>query len=630
MTSDVVLSTLSHWATQQCDFAWCVLVMLVNAAIHPVQAYCLQHVLDHAFPSTANRSSADRQIALHRGMAGLIALCVPFGLSTVGIGMLQSRMVARATARLHSRLLRVVLAQPATYFVHDAKVGDVTNVFASDVARVNALWQGVFWNLLHPAIVAAAGFGYLLTCDFHTGWLALWVAIVVVSSGPQGRAAANSTAFGAANADLTASFQDTLHGHATVVVYGMQPSIQAKFDANAQALSSIQFAKDLWATLVQIYVEGAMYMFVAVVTAGLATRVVSTHTMTPGEFVSFVALLGRISSPITVLGGFMRVAIGNSSSLQRVDALLALSIDAPPEDARSSPSSLPSNSSSTTTPSLQVALTVFQVTVLVSPAVTVVSDVSFTCRRGSVTCIVGPSGSGKTSVLRCLMQAGPLPASGSIWWDDALLSLAHQIHVGVVFQHPRFLQGTIRENLCYGHPTASDADCHDAIVMAHCLAFVHNLPMGIDTDMASVQWSGGQLQRLSLARALVRRPSVLLLDEATSALDQEAEAAVMATLTWLAKTNGTVIVAVTHRLTTTKMADHIVVLHAGRVVECGRHSDLMERRGVFYDLARANGAMDQSDYYMCDDASVTSEEGDHHDRGDDCQGSNHGDVYMVL
>ncbi|RHY74524.1 hypothetical protein DYB30_007944 [Aphanomyces astaci] len=630
-TWNVIRSTLSHWATQRTDLAWCIVVMFINASINPLQAYCLQHLLDQAF--LAATSSANPQVALHHGMTGLIVLCVPFGLSTVGIGVFQSRMLARATARLHSQLLHVVLAQPATYFVHDAKEGDVTNVFASDVARVNALWQGVFWNLLHPAIVAAGGFGYLLVCDFNTGWLAFWVAIVLVSSGPQGRAAAHSTTFGAANAALTASFQDTLSSHATVVVYDMQPSIQAKFDVNVQALSSIQFAKDLWATLVQIYIEGAMYTFVAVVTAGLATRVVVGHTLTAGEFVSYVALLGRISSPITVLGGFMRVAIGNSSSLQRVDALLALSSDG--HVITTDDMSFKSMTTATSTDSisaahpLQTALTASHLFVQVNRTV-VVADVSFACPRGTLTCIVGPSGSGKTSVLRCLMQTGPSHASGHIWWDKWPLTLAHQAHVGVVFQHPRFLHGTIRENLRYGHPRASDADCHDAAAMAHCLPFVNELPKGLDTDMASVQWSGGQLQRLSLARALVRRPryvmkAVLLLDEATSALDQESELAVVATLTWLAKTQGTVVVAVTHRLATTKVADQIIVLQAGRMVEVGRHADLMERRGIFYDLAHENDASSRSkNGHEKGDVALLDEEGDAADveLGDE--------AYMVL
>ncbi|KAF0744623.1 hypothetical protein Ae201684_001089 [Aphanomyces euteiches] len=550
---DVTTSTLTHWSIHRSDMGWCLLAMLIHASLNPLQAFCLKMLLDHTFDSTWP-------------LALLVGLSAPFAATTAVIAFLQSRLLAHATATMQQQLLAVVLLPPSSSIVATTQ-GDVSTVFASDIARVNALWQAVFWNLFHPLVTAVVGFVYLMACDINVGWLALWISFVLVFSGPQGRAAGYSTAFGAANAKLTESFQTALAAQAEVVVLGMKLSVQERFDALAVECASTQFAKDLWAALVQIFVEAGMYAFVALATAGLGTRVMA-QTLSTGDFVSMVGLLGRIAGPVTVLGGFMRVAIGNASSLQRVDALLRAK----------SPEALPWRPMEP----LRRGLCIDGLCVAWEN-MQILTEVALTCPRGSVTCIVGPSGSGKSTLLSCLMQLIK-PSNGRILWDDCLLERGHQDHVGVAFQTGHLLDGSILDNLLYGDPNATTSDCMEALRLAEC-HFIQDLPQGVDTDAAAVPWSGGQLQRLCLARALVRRPSVLLLDEATSALDTETEAAIVSMLWRLAKEKGTTVVSVTHRLATTVNADHIVVLKGGRIVEEGDYGELINRRGVFYDMA---------------------------------------------
>ncbi|KAF0683712.1 Aste57867_24274 [Aphanomyces stellatus] len=560
-TSHVVTSTFRHWATQTTDLVWSLVAMTILASLTPLHAFCLQLLLDHAFRDPASSSTA-----LRGGAGGLLALAVPFAGTNVAIGYIQARLLARATATLQQRLLAAALGSSRGGRDH----GDVNNVFASDVARVNALWQAVFWNLLNPVVTMVVGFGYLMACDVVVAWLALCVAVVVVASGPQGRAATHSKAFGAANARLTATFQNALAATDDIRVFGMQSVVVAKFGVQAHALADVQCAKDLWATLVQVHVDVVMHAFVALVTAGLATQVVA-GTRTPGDFVAFTAVLGRIASPVAVLGGFMRVAIGNASSLERVDALLSCETPVASDDDDGGGAAPLTN-----------CLTLDRVHFAAADDAPIVVDVSMRCPRGSLTCIVGPSGSGKSSLLRCLMQMERV-TGGRIWWDGTLLAPAHMAHVGVVFQDGHLLEGSVLDNIACDHDRATAADCVHAAALAQC-HFVDALPDGMRTDVASVLWSGGQLQRLCLARALARRPSVLLLDEATSALDAETEAAIVASLASL----GMTIVSVTHRLATTLLADHIVVLKEGRVVEEGTHCALMRRRGVFYEMARAH------------------------------------------
>lgn len=216
----------------------------------------------------------------------------------------------------------------------------------------------------------------------------------------------------------------------------------------------------------------------------------------------------------------------------------------------------------------------------------VLTSFSVSLPRGGYYCLVGPSGSGKSTVLAILMgfrrqSQGTITISGQFLTDRNGARLREQI--AVVFQEVLILNGTIADNIRYGKLGANLEQCKEAARLAEC-DFIDTLENKYDTivgDSAEVSLSGGQSQRICLARALVRDPRVLLLDEATSALDAETEASVVRTFERLAK-RGMTIVSVTHRLATSINADTILVMQNGRLAEEGRYEELLDRpQGLF-------------------------------------------------
>ncbi len=220
----------------------------------------------------------------------------------------------------------------------------------------------------------------------------------------------------------------------------------------------------------------------------------------------------------------------------------------------------------------------------------VLEDVSFTAEAGKTTAIVGPSGAGKSTLISLVPRFHD-PASGQVLIDGtdiaAVTKNSLRQQIAYVSQQPWLFEGSIRDNLRYARPEATDAEIEAAAKLANAHEFILTQPQGYDTLLGEngVNLSGGQRQRISIARALVRNAPILLLDEATSALDNESEAAVQKALE-SAMQNRTVLV-IAHRLSTIAKADRIVVMQAGRVVEVGNHADLTASKGGLYARLQA-------------------------------------------
>jgi len=207
---------------------------------------------------------------------------------------------------------------------------------------------------------------------------------------------------------------------------------------------------------------------------------------------------------------------------------------------------------------------------------------------GETVAIVGPSGAGKTTVFNLLLrfydpEAGAIRVDGVDIRDLRLAALRDAM--AIVPQEPVLFTASVADNIRYGRPDASDAEVRAAAKAASALGFIEALPQGFATDLGTrgVRLSGGQRQRIAIARALLRDPAILLLDEATSALDAESELAVQQALDRLLEGRTTLVIA--HRLATVQKADRIVVVDQGRVVDVGRHADLVRRDGLYARLA---------------------------------------------
>ncbi|GAB0100061.1 multidrug resistance protein 1-like [Sergentomyia squamirostris] len=242
-------------------------------------------------------------------------------------------------------------------------------------------------------------------------------------------------------------------------------------------------------------------------------------------------------------------------------------------------------------------------------SVKVLRGVNFEVKQGQTIALVGHSGCGKSTCIQILQRlydtsSGEVLIDGVNIKDFNIAFLRSQI--GVVGQEPVLFSTTIGENIKFGHPEASQQEIENAAKIANCHNFIHQLPLGYDTLVGEngAQLSGGQKQRIAIARAIVRNPKILLLDEATSALDTQSERIVQKALDKAVEGRTTLIVS--HRLSTIRNADEIVVFNQGVIAEKGTHDQLMALEGIYYSLRMAGSEVDNLDLEQSETEEVTS------------------------
>jgi ATP-binding cassette subfamily B multidrug efflux pump len=222
----------------------------------------------------------------------------------------------------------------------------------------------------------------------------------------------------------------------------------------------------------------------------------------------------------------------------------------------------------------------------------VLRDISFQVQAGSTIALVGPTGSGKTTLTQ-LLGRFHLPETGTIRingrdireWDPDVL----RRRMAMVMQDPFLFSGSIRDNIIPQGDDVPPEILRNILTAANCLDVVERLPQGLDTPLTEggASLSSGERQLLSIARAFARRPDIIILDEATSYIDSETESRIQEALQRL--TTGRTTFLVAHRLSTVRQADHILVLHHGKIIEAGNHADLMARQAFYYRLQRLQG-----------------------------------------
>jgi subfamily B ATP-binding cassette protein MsbA len=301
------------------------------------------------------------------------------------------------------------------------------------------------------------------------------------------------------------------------------------------------------------------------------------HHMTVGAFVAFMGALGMASQSLRQLANLQTVFAEGLSAARRLFA--ALDVEAEVRD-QAGARPLPRGQGEIAFEQVGFAYGAQD-----APTLT---DVSFQVRRGETVALVGPSGGGKTTILNLIPRfydatEGRVTVDGRDVRDLTLSSLRDQI--ALVTQEPFLFDDTIRANIAYARPGATEAQIEQAARAAAAHDFIELLPNGYDTGVgeAGARLSGGQRQRIAIARAFLKDAPILLLDEATSALDTESEAQVQAALRRLMAGRATILIA--HRLSTVRGADRIYVIDKGRIVETGDHQGLMRKRGLYARLA---------------------------------------------
>jgi subfamily B ATP-binding cassette protein MsbA len=378
---------------------------------------------------------------------------------------------------------------------------------------------------------------------------------------------------GAINAEVTGRLTETLAGIRVIKGFHGEAQEYKVFAAGTDRIFQ-NVRESLTATSLMTSLATLLMGLGSVIIMGIGGTMIIRGQMTVGEFVSFTLYLAFLIAPIFQMSNIGTQMTEAFAGLDRMEEILRLETEGQ-EAGRT------------------VALDVIKGDIAferVSFAYSdseVLTDVSFEAPAGTVTALVGSSGSGKSTVAG-LAASFRIPTRGVVRIDGFDLRMvrldSYRKHLGVVLQDEFLFEGTIRENVLFARPGASEGQLLAAVHAAHVAEFSDRFPNGLDTLIGErgVKLSGGQRQRVSIARALLADPRILILDEATSSLDTESEALIQESLVGLMSGRTTLVIA--HRLSTIRRAQQILVLEGGRVVERGTHDELIARSGRYHDL----------------------------------------------
>jgi len=378
--------------------------------------------------------------------------------------------------------------------------------------------------------------------------------------------------------ELAAVMSETVEGARLVKAHGAEEYERGRFATAAERYRDGVVRAEQLALLAHPLSETLGAAVVIMVLLFGTVSAVGGQALRPELVIAFLAVTLRLLPPVKALSQFPAHAEHALVAASRIFAVL----DREPDDV--DPPGAPAF------PGLSRDLAFQQVWVAYDPGRWVLKDVTFTVRRGEVVAIVGPSGAGKSTLVDLLPRFVE-PARGEVLVDGGRLSQYERRsirrHLGLVSQHTVLFNDTVRANIAYGDQReASDAAVEAAARAANAHPFIERLPRGYDTVLGErgMRLSGGERQRIAIARALLRDPPLLILDEATSSLDVESERLVQQAIARLLEHRTVLVIA--HRLSTVSRADRIVVLDQGRVVEQGRHAELIRAGGLYRRLVQ--------------------------------------------
>lgn len=475
---------------------------------------------------------------------------------------------------LRAEVQRKVLSLPVRFF-DNTQSGALVSRVMKDVEGVKSLVGTGLVQLIGGLFTAAVAFVLLIRISppltlFSLAPLALF-AIVAIKAFSVVRPVFRER--GKIEAEVKGRLTETLAGIRIVKGFHAEKSEEASFNKGIHRLFD-NIKKSM------IYM--ALVSSSSILLAGIATTVITgiggyyiiNDQLTLGAFLQFTFLLGLLISPIFQLTSVGTEITDALAGLDRTEELLA---EVSEYDT--------SGSKDFKEPLEQLRFE--GVSYAYEEDQLVLKDINLEVKRGEVVALVGTSGAGK-STLASIAASYLTPTKGSLWVNGnpmSDLSLSdYRSKLGVVLQDDFLFDGTLKENLLFVKPNASEKALEEALTSAHVKEFVDRFENGIETVIGErgVKLSGGQRQRVAIARALLANPELLILDEATSSLDTESEALIQQSLATLTKGRATIVIA--HRLSTIRNADKIVVLEKGEIVEQGSHEDLFEKKGRYFDL----------------------------------------------
>ena len=380
--------------------------------------------------------------------------------------------------------------------------------------------------------------------------------------------------------ELNAQVEETYTGHSLVKVFGRQKEVEERFDAKNDELYQSSFGAQFISGLIMpsmMFIGNLTYVAIAVV-GGLR---VASGSMSLGDVQAFIQYSRQFTQPLTQLASMANVMQSGGASAERVFEFLDADEQSPD----------PADPARVLTPRGRVEFE--DVSFRYDPETPLIDDLSLVAAPGQTVAIVGPTGAGKTTLVNLIMRFYELDG-GRITLDGVDITTMTRAdlrcRVGMVLQDTWLFAGTIRDNIAYGRPGATEEEIMEAARTTYVDRFVHSLPDGYDTliDDEGSNISAGEKQLLTIARAFLADPALLILDEATSSVDTRTEVLVQHAMAALRADRTSFVIA--HRLSTIRDADLILVMESGAIVEQGTHAQLLERDGAYAALYNAQFA----------------------------------------
>lgn len=488
---------------------------------------------------------------------------------------LLNNLINRTIKRLRADVEDKIHRLPLSYF-DSAPRGDVLSRVTNDVDNISQSLQQTMSQLLISLLTVLGILGMMFWISWLLALIALLTvpAVIIVTAQIAKRSKPHFVDQWKYTGLVNAQVEEAYTGHEVVTAFGRSKQVGAEFDERNEHLYQSSFKAQFISGLIMpssMFLGNLNYVLVALI-GGLR---VASGQLSLGEVQAFIQYSRQFSQPLTQIGAMANLLQSGVASAERIFEILDAeeqSLDpvrepaAPPERGR-----------------VEFADVAFRY----EPQTPVIDDLSLVAEPGHVVAIVGPTGAGKTTLVNLLLRfyeldSGVISIDGVDITDIGRDRLRSRI--GMVLQDTWLFKGTIKENIAYGDPDASEADILAAARAAYVDRFVHSLPAGYDTviDEEGTGVSAGEKQLITIARAFLAKPTILVLDEATSSVDTRTELLVQQATAELRRDRTSFVIA--HRLSTIRDADLIVVMEDGHIVEQGTHEELLARQAAYYRL----------------------------------------------